>query len=224
MRILDKHKDYYDHIIEKYGRDNTVFYDRRGSEKLTQSGVIGLFRFGRENSFDYDLNTHKTKKYPNPHIYGIVEAGYYQYLICALDVLCIPYTYKREDGNICWTYKYDGQLELIYVFDEHKHYFKTPLSICGVGPKGYSLYFEEVIKSNKTIFFDNEISINKKRVIENPILKDTKIPAILDPHRIYTNIFDYLSSKADFEIVDTRGDVAKAVDHGFDKKTSFRRM
>jgi hypothetical protein len=93
-----------------------------------------------------------------------------------------------------------------------------------IGRNEYSSEFEEIIKRNKKIFFNNEVKFEKKSVIENPIFIDTKIPGILDPHMIYTNIADYIASKADFNIVDTRNDVQKAVDHGFDKKTSFRNM
>jgi hypothetical protein len=221
MRILDKYKDYYDHIVGEYGIDNTIFYDRRGSKKLTQHNIIKLFKDAHEVRFDCGI--HETKKYPNPKIYGIVEAGYYQYLIRVVDVICKPYTYIENDQEH-WKHKYDGKVELMYVFNEHKHYFKTPLSVCGVTTKGHFSDFEKVIKSNKMLFFDNEIELDKRYVIENPILIGTRIPAIIDPHLIYINIFDYISSKADFEIVDTRGDVAKAVDHGFDKKTSFRKM
>jgi hypothetical protein len=42
MRILDKHKDYYDYLAGIYGIDNTVFFDRRGSIPLTNDIIIRI--------------------------------------------------------------------------------------------------------------------------------------------------------------------------------------
>jgi hypothetical protein len=49
MRILDKNKDFYDYLAGIYGIDNTVFFDRRGSKKLTHSDLLNAFlRYDRD--------------------------------------------------------------------------------------------------------------------------------------------------------------------------------
>jgi hypothetical protein len=224
MRILDKHKDYYDYLAGVYGIDNTVFYDRRGSTKLTQDMLIRKFYREDADSWVRVFYSNKWSEYLNKNKHHIIiEAGYYHYLISVSNVtekICV----KAIDPLLPPIVELDGELKLIHTFDDHKHYFPSPLNIYTVD--AYKSYYStrgSKIKE-KTLNYANDIHAYEKSVIENPILTATSIPSILNPHTIYTNIFDYISSKADFDIIDTRDDVAKAVDHGFDKKISFRNM
>jgi hypothetical protein len=214
MRILDKHRDFYDYLAGIYGIDNTVFFDRRGSTKLTQDDVIRAFCVSCDH-YDWNDNTPLLQVYKKD-LYAIIEAGYYQYLLRAYNVT------RKNLGAFSCVNIYDGDIELVYTFSDHKHYTKSPISIYPANVYNYRLGKNKVVSKN--LNYSNDIRPIEKNIIENPIFTDTKIPSILDAHTIYVNIFDYISSKADFDIVDTRTDVAKAVDHGFDKKTSFRRM
>jgi hypothetical protein len=59
--------------------------------------------------------------------------------------------------------------------------------------------------------------------IEDPILADTSLTSILDGEAIWKEIQNYISSLNNEVDVETDiSDVDKAVNHGFDKKTSFR--
>jgi hypothetical protein len=217
MRILDKHKDFYDYLAGIYGIDNTVFFDRRGSIKLNQNDLIKSFYV--ENDF-YGWNNNYSKTllqvYTND-LYAIIEAGYYQYLLRAYNI-----TRKKLGDLSSCVYTYDGDIELVRVFSDNKHYNDSPINMYPVSVYNYSLRKNKELPKN--LNYSNDIRPHHKKVIKNPIFTDTRIPSILDAQTIYVNIFDYISSKADFDIVDTRDDVAKAVDHGFDKKTSFRNM
>jgi hypothetical protein len=218
MRILDKHKDFYDYLAGEYGIDNTVFFDRRGSTKLTQYDLMRGFNFDWDWS-DWPIET-TLKEIKERDLFAIIEAGYYQYLVRASNV-----ARKKKISNTKYEwppYLYDMDIELVHIFDDHKHYYKAPLNFYPVRLQNY--YLHKNIAVPKNLNYGNDIRPYDKNVIANPIFMDTKIPSILDAQTIYVNIFDYISSKADFDIVDTRDDVAKAVDHGFDKRTSFRNM
>lgn len=60
------------------------------------------------------------------------------------------------------------------------------------------------------------------KVIKNPILKDTPIPAVVDAEKVWQALYDFLLKSKEPKIVDSRTDIEKAESHGFDKRTSFR--
>jgi hypothetical protein len=220
MRILDKHKDYYDYLAGIYGIDNTVFFDRRGSVKLSQDRLIQEFEYDW-SGYNYEDDDTFSEYIKKKDLFAIVEAGYNQYLIRASNI-----RRKKLSKEGYPSFLYDGDLELVHVFDDHKHYFTAPVNFYPVMLYNYHLSKDGTVPKNLNYANDIHISLRKgcPENIENPIFIETKIPSVLDAHAVYVNIFDYISSKADFDIIDTRDDVAKAVDHGFDKKTSFRNV
>jgi hypothetical protein len=221
MRILDKYKDFYDYFSGIYGIDNTVFFDRRGSVPLNQHTLIHSMMSFRHINYEYDIDDHGHFR----DIYCVVEAGYFQYLIKISNIITKKSTSDCDFtldtySNPC---QYDGEFELVHVFDDNKHYFTSPINLYSVD-FFYNFSLSKFKQKKQAINYSNDIKTYEESLIEKPIFTNTKIPSILDARTIYINIFDYLSSKADFNITDTRDDVSKAVDHGFDKKTSFRRM
>jgi hypothetical protein len=54
------------------------------------------------------------------------------------------------------------------------------------------------------------------------ILKETKLPSILNAEDIYNAIEEWLSHKKDDVVHDSMTDKEKIVSHGFDTKESFR--
>lgn len=62
----------------------------------------------------------------------------------------------------------------------------------------------------------------REQKIDNPILYSTYIPKFIDPYEIWNNLYEYISSLRDKEIVDTRTNEQHIESHGFDKKISFR--
>jgi hypothetical protein len=63
---------------------------------------------------------------------------------------------------------------------------------------------------------------SREQKIDNPILYSTYIPKFIDPYEIWNNLYEYISSLRDKEIVDTRTNEQHIESHGFDKKISFR--
>jgi hypothetical protein len=218
MRILDKQKDYYDYHAGIFGIDNTVFFDRRGSIKLTQNILIRTMLYDHITEYNFERGHIKD-------LYGIIEVGYFQYLFRIFNIT-VTTIYNQNNIPIPIepiVYEYDGQMELVYVFDDRKHYFLSPINLYAIKTY-YHFDLDKIKKEKQQLNYSNDIIVVKESLIKNPIFIDTKVPSILDSKTVYINVFDYISSKADFDIVDTRDDIAKAVDHGFDKKTSFRRM
>jgi hypothetical protein len=56
----------------------------------------------------------------------------------------------------------------------------------------------------------------------NVRLSDYGIPSVLDPETVFLQLTDFFMPKE--QVVDKRTDVEKLQSHGFDKKTSFRKM
>lgn len=58
--------------------------------------------------------------------------------------------------------------------------------------------------------------------IDNPILADSWIPKVIPPNDVWNNLYEYISSLRDKEIIDTRTNDMHIESNGFDKKDSFR--
>lgn len=224
MRILDKYKDYYDYLTGAYGIDNTVFYDRRSSVKLTQDTLIrqlflrGVYYNYFEDIKEKDVSSPLYSKYYNE---VILEVGYFQYLL-TLEKLKKDTMVKSSLGREYDVCTYNGEIKIAYRYDNHKHYLPAPISLFRINSK-YDISYAYRKKDNE-YFSKLKIEPDEENAIANPILYNTSIPSLIDPKTIYIEVADFIASKADVDIVDNRDDVAKAVDHGFDKKTSFRRM
>ena len=60
--------------------------------------------------------------------------------------------------------------------------------------------------------------------VENPIMDGTWIPAFIPAEEVWNNITDFLLSIKEPPVIDNRTDIQHLESHGFDKKTSFRKM
>jgi hypothetical protein len=71
--------------------------------------------------------------------------------------------------------------------------------------------------------WDIEIEAEYNFGLENPILKNTPIPSLIPAREIYNNLDNYFRSMRNDKTVElVNSDIDKAINHGFDKKTSFR--
>jgi len=115
----------------------------------------------------------------------------------------------------------ENRLHLNYGLVEAKRIEKNekisyaPVCLC---PCGYSAH--SWFRNNDEKFFVNDDM--KEQKINNPILYSTYIPKFIDPYEMWNNIYEYISSLRDKEIVDTRTNEQHIESHGFDKKISFR--
>jgi hypothetical protein len=224
MYIIDKHKDYYDYISHVYGMDKTTTFDRRGSCELSHSElikrVIGLYMIKT-----FDTHAAVNWKYCEKQSF-IFEAGYIQYCF-VLDNIRRKLTKNTAPPE----YIYDADIILKRVYSEENHLGKKELSIfVSWTHTDYSHYRHKHLtwwREWESNSLKNGIEIPDKSYsdycIELPILKNTKIPASISAEDIWKNISTFISSKYNDKTVDIKlTDVEKAINHGFDKRESFR--
>ena len=202
MYIIDRHKDFYDHYSHIYGVDKSIVFDRRGSVIIDDFMIVTL-------SFDgWPL-----LKDDVFHI--LLEAGYAQYLIKLHDFIL-----QKNSANC--TVVTSCSMTLARVFEDFKHYYSSPISIRGV-----RVDYKWNWKKPRTYIYEGSykevVKPYENRVIDLPILKNTKLTSILDGQKIWIALQTYLSSLGnDRDVSIPMTDVEKAEIHGFDKKTSFR--
>lgn len=199
MYIVDKHKDFYDYYSHLYGIDKKVVFDRRLSKRLSEQSFISLF---------VHLST-RTPVNKKSKRYVVLEVGTTQYL------------FKLHNFEVKEEKVLDYDIEIIRVFRENKHLFKKPITIMSADPA----YVWSYRKGRRYLFdssFDEAIQKTYNKV-SLPILAATKLTTLLDPEKIWIELQTYISSlDNDVDTSTPMTDVEKAINHGFDKKTSFR--
>jgi len=227
MYIVDKHKDYYDYVSHVYGVDKDTTFDRRGSCELSYSELIKKLievkSFGDYNDF-------------------ILEAGYTQYLFHYSNIKrrltgnstskniwekCESLSRRELKGSSSPEYIYDSDLTLKKIYNGSEHFGKKELSIF-LNWKHSMLYY------HNRLYWKHELNSLKNVVeipdnlydeycIELPILKNLKIPAFINAEDIWKGLSSYISSKYNDKTIEIKlTDEEKAVNHGFDKRESFR--
>jgi hypothetical protein len=246
MKIIDKHRDYYDYLSHIYGEDKEYTFDRRGSTLIeSKSSFFNFF---------YEKGQEETERYRYvPEVKHIIlETGYIQYLF---EFKNIRETGKDHMGNR----KYLYDLELLKKFDEQVHIFEGPFKniektgighhfpititsdfrksrLQGANYNAQEKWNKKPITSLKEIEFNikddvlryyggwNDIDWWDKRTVLLPILQNTPIVNIIPAEEIWRNIFTYITSLKNDPIVDTRTNDLKIECAGFDKKESFRNI
>lgn len=213
MRILDKCKEFYDYVVSIYGIDNDIILDRRNKE---------------DHDFPDNIRNWEYNYLSNGSLYFVLEIGYNQYLF-KVDYI------EGKKQNVQLIKVFESNYQMIDYKAEFKVTYKHNVT--------YKLKHREDLLSNVTNFYEvpllqtaiclKEITIetlrfdqlanrstikNKEYVNLNPFAK------YLDPVTVYNQIYNFLLSKKDKKIVDSRTDVQKLESAGFDRKTSFRKM
>lgn len=204
MYIIDKNQDYYDHYSHVYGIDKNITFDRRGSVLLDDERILFIAKYYKYHSIPDSYNM-------------LLEIGYSQYLIEISHII-------RTDKNLK-----SCQMKLLRTFRDNKHYFESTISIrevflrhfCRWETKDYDAKYEQYIQ---TVPFSDLISTILENKINLPILANTQITSLIDGEEIWKEVSMYISSLKTEKDQETAGltDVDKAINHGFDKKTSFR--
>lgn len=206
MKIIDNKKDYYDFLISINGIDEGVVFDRRGS-KVVETDFRGNSYFAKVAKYNdserqlkrvYDYEIHKANKM----LVGLV-------LYFAIEVGTTHYIFQIE------RYLENGELVLNTIF-------KEKLTNCKKIGENAVINFIPINYDYGCYKYTNKIRYNTREIIENPILRDTQIPAFISAEEIYDEIYNYIISTKEKEIIDTRNDVQKLESRGFDKKISFR--
>lgn len=233
MKIIDKHKDYYDYIVGLYGLDNKVVYDRRDSvvidknidKELDYYSILNFRNHGNKN------NTFGIKKLmqcfcnkklswndSSPwHSYSDDEKAHVFYF--ALQVGYYKYTFKviRQIVN--------GKLDIKYELYSKdylriEYYSDAPIYLISMEVD----FLERKPKDDLSYDRRQGVTYPKPAIIENPILKNTFISGFISPYDMWNNIYNYLISVSDKKIIDTRTNDQHIESNGFDKKISFRNV
>ncbi|MBR6517551.1 MAG: hypothetical protein IKT40_12030 [Bacilli bacterium] len=211
MRILCKIKDYYDPLVDVYGIDNDIVYDRRdcvlinkipnntffSKERLkddSKKKMQNIWELNDENKYRY------IKKECGKFYYFILEIGYSHY------VFEIERYLDDEDNVVI-------EPNLIEIKNNCVKKSEYPIAILPLRSFGTFRH-----RSYMNLGIDKD-SLN---LINNPILSSSYLSRFIDADVVYNELYNYFISVREKEIKDNRNDVQKLESHGFDKKTSFR--
>lgn len=209
MYILDKNKDFYDYLSHTYGVDKAITFDRRGSKVLTQ-----------EELRDQVVNDSYCGIHSGTSRFFILEIGNLQFLFQIEKITLIQKENWVKGIRPIW----DGSWSLIKTYAEGKHHFKREITIVPCMVR-YEINWK---KHNKDVqigpsFKESVTSLRIDQAIELPIISNTVLPGFLDTFTIWSELSNFISAKKNDKDVDLKmTDVERAVNHGFDKKTSFR--
>lgn len=200
MKIIDKNQDCYDYISNLYGIDNKIVYDRRGSFVFKSFNDVLEYLIDNTRKSDY---------------FFILEIGYFQYLFLIEDAIK---EYNHKTFKTTYSFK---KLSLFKVFNDNKHYFEKPITLCKARIQP-NWFFKKGEKYTITSFKES-IRYEKEKAVSNPILKDIEITKFIEPKEIWSHVCNYISSLENDKNVEIKNtDVDKAINHGFDKRWSFR--
>lgn len=198
MKIITKHKDYYDYISGVYGIDEKVVYDRRNHDLIVGNGTSAYFF--QERVFDEHLHANDRRPNRPDIIFLMLEVGFIHYKICVTRKL-------RADGKtVELEYELKGKQRVL----PNERFSQAPIAI-GQLISGYNFRLAK-----------SENQVSKDFHIANPTLSDTPIPGIIPAEDIWNQVYEYISWTNEKPISDNRTDVEHAESHGFDKRISFR--
>lgn len=207
MKIIDNKKDYYDHLVGKYGMDNKMVYDRRHSLRI-RDGVLKL------NSWrGFDVKTFCQMYVRIGRLVYIIEKD--------------PHTGEWKLAENSYDKHYNKQPNPYRITTEEQMYSFVP-SERKWNPKSklFEYTYDPATPISMILHFDVGNGYSRDHIIVvNPILGSfPAIPALIPADVVWNEVYDFISASYDHEIVDNRSDVQKLQAAGFDKVTSFRNM
>lgn len=233
MRIIDKLQDYYDYLQDY---DDNLVFDRRGSYLITKQDICdSIERVPYNESFTfYLINCGATYWL----LYAIKtktdgRGAFAKVLDYKLGVVATWKNYDNEFGllkfeqiriNSLWEYScttYDYKIHCRFL-EEDKLAAKADDLKNAIIHKDYvSVYRYDIqtkwIRDNKGNIKETEITY--------PILKACGISNLIEPDVMYHAIDEYFSlmkQASETTVAQGTTNEDKIVNHGFDKKTSFR--
>lgn len=194
MKIISKHKDYYDFLTSKYGIDELRVLDRTKYYKTP-------FLFKNTEPIIHRIYICDT-------IIEVLEINGER--ICGDKLLKFgePSIWKGKEYVRIGDKRLLVSLKPLEDTDKFNTKFDCPILM----DTGWNLGDFKVDDENKY----------RKNFAKFPILKDYNIGSIYDPDTIWCMLVDWLSKEKAVESKLT--DKQKIVSHGFDKVASFRRM
>ena len=212
MKIIDNKKDYDDYLVGYYGLDDYVVYDRRKSDPNCQYDNVvakSLPRFNKDISiYDTDGKT---------QFEVTLWAGHN----VQTKILTVEVDKKNNSKSFSWrTYEeWRGESSRLAWF-KYSRRIKHNESLENILPKRITSDTPLVLYITEKNYYRHLESI----IITNPILEGSIFTNILPAKDVYEGIYNYLLECKEPKIEDTRNDIEHLESHGFDRKTSFRKM
>jgi len=217
MKIIDKNKDYYDFYGRVINDIEPPVFDRRGSCILTNNLIVEKL---------YDPN------YSSSYFYAMLVTGYERYLF-RFEYKIGNYDILSGNYAICTNIKFLKKYSGIKLKTLSTAYKETPLCIYSVRlntiwSKNFFKYkISDTYREEKFIdkvSYDELINTSSTTMISLPILKDTSIPSFIPVHDMWVSLENYFISLSNDKDISIETNNEKIVNHGFDLKTSFRKM
>ena len=241
MHIICKEKDYYDFVGYGENGSEDITFDRRNMWVIKPATAE---LYDRDNILRviHSILYERTRELSETVIGVFIGFSLY--------IIYLSAELNRETNGILRPFKWDAKLLAKRTCYDIKHpkpidFVDIDLSVYDNSPfyiknlkaweKGYNnrvweLKEKEYKKGNPNNWeikplFSNDWESEKfdKKI---PILKNTFIPKLISAEECYRNIEEWLISQYNDKDQESEGltDVDKAVNHGFDKITSFRKM
>lgn len=199
--------------VERWFRKEPIYGDKK-REFIKRWNTNKILEYKEQNDETKDMSWRKKDKIRNSweeikegQVYHFVlEVGYHHYFFEVE-----RYIDDDDESRLHLNY---GLIEKKRI-DKDKKISYAPVSLCPCSYKKYGWLYGDEGK------FDVSRDMLAQK-IDNPILYSTYIPKFIDPYEMWNNIYEYISSLRDKEIVDTRTNEQHIESHGFDKRISFR--
>ena len=215
MRIISKIKDFYDYISYEFSdKDDDIVFDRRNSLVLTKDNIasfLGLNRYEKKTYYSRSSN------------YLVLQIGCLFFLIEIYDV-------EYKDIIVCGIKEKEFSNYKMKVLAKWRNYDnKSIMEFYKVYKYYYYKTEEQFINDIKNSKFSEDDRMKSAGYTDNKdkalIIGETGLPSVLDPKEVYLALDEYFSSLiSDKEKTESIGitNNEKIVNHGFDKKISFR--
>lgn len=201
MKIISKHKDYYDYLQGIYGIDEKLVLDRASFTPMTNV----QYRFNNLDKVEIILCDF------------IIEGIFYDdEFLYGKELESFDLHSKRK--NI---YRYDNKF--YYIDDNSKRdlkILKEPFKIDSINSPNTKL--ECPILINKHPYNDDNDDVNDNKYLKFPILKEYNLYKVFSPEQIFLMLSEWLGREK--IIINNQTDKDKILASGFDLKTSFRKM
>lgn len=222
MKIISKHKDYYDHIPNIYGVDDLVILDRREFTTPTifecdNGSIIKIYVGGYlvegfiyNKQFHYGKELLKFGSSPNKKSYKW-------------------YDYRQYSSNKSYMTRYgnkDFNIDnLIIINEKFRKRFSRDNYLISVPIKD-DLKVNEIENCPIVVIIGDydRYYPGKYTIFRNSILKNINFNSIVEPYTVYTWIYDWISLQNTNKenMTDLRTSIEKLKSKGFDEFKSFR--
>lgn len=209
MRIISKHKDYYDYLQGIYGVDNNLVYNRKVNSNYTigESDDDALVY----KTFAIAGNIYKIYIYKKK-IYHTIDEMVKLYTI-------LPKDLKKDFVNFYTPFKFGKGITVGESLEKTIEYLYKETNIKTDINK---LRREPVLIFNSYYRYEKDDDKDFSNW-DIPLLNDYKFCTIFPAQEMYIKISTFFGwLKDNPEIKNNQSDLEKLTSHGFDKKKSFR--